>query len=60
MSPYETRPPQTHCYMGHTMEGDNVIVTAAGYRRCRECLRRIKRGSAHKRYWERKSQETKP
>lgn len=40
---YEKRPPQKVCRKGHAMEGDNVIVRKDGYRRCRECLRAVKR-----------------
>lgn len=33
---------QTHCFMGHPLEGSNLLTPPSG-RKCRECLRRRKR-----------------
>jgi hypothetical protein len=34
---HETR--KTHCPRGHAYEGDNLVVTKDGWRKCRECHR---------------------
>lgn len=28
---------KTHCYMGHPLEGENLIIDRHGWRRCHEC-----------------------
>lgn len=33
------RKARTHCPSGHPYDGDNLIVTPKGYRKCRECGR---------------------
>ncbi len=48
--PYKNKSPQTHCHLGHVMVGNNVVVRTDGYRRCRECLRRVKREHAKRKY----------
>lgn len=48
--PYEKREPQKVCRKGHAMEGDNVIVRKDGYRRCRACVRIVKRRWAKRKF----------
>jgi hypothetical protein len=40
---------KTHCPKGHELSGDNLVVTKAGHRRCREC-RRLAQPAATARY----------
>lgn len=35
--PHRARAKRTHCFRGHPLEGDNLIVHAHGGRQCREC-----------------------
>lgn len=51
---------QTHCKNGHPFEGENLVMTRAGERRCRECIRAYGRSDAQRDYrkkWEERNKE---
>jgi hypothetical protein len=58
--PYEKHTPQAHCRRGHEMVGTNVIVRKNGYRRCRACIRLVKRRWAKKVFDEKKAKRETP
>ena len=35
--PRPPKTPRTHCKLGHPLEGDNLLLTSRGERRCRAC-----------------------
>lgn len=44
VSPMADQKRQTHCKRGHPLDGDNLYLTKAGKRQCRECIRLRSRG----------------
>lgn len=42
---------QTKCYRGHDFTPDNVILSAKGLRKCRECRRVYDRGRRDAQWW---------